>query len=788
MFSRLRLPWRTTRATPACCPPSRRRPSLRLTLERLEDRTVPTISLAPTNISASAGTAFSGTVATFTDSDPNATASIFTAVVNWGDGASSPGDGQKVSVVADPVTHGQFDVQGTHTYAQSGSFSLQVAVSDNQGNTSTSMAFFRQADLVTDNQTNLTNDGFPAAAHVDPNLVNPWGISFGPGGPFWIANNNTGTTTLYDGSGASQGGAITLPTSANAGASAVAPVTGTVFNGTSDFNVAGPNTPALFIFASEDGTITAWYAGSTGSLKVDNADFTNGPVYKGLAIGSNTAGNFLYATNFRTGTIDVFDKNFSKVTLNSGVFGSFADPNQDMTGYAPFGIQNIGGKLYVTYALQDPARHDDVGGAGNGFIDVFDTSGHFIQRLVSHGQLDSPWGLALAPAGFGAFGGDLLVGNFKDGHINVFDPKQGTFLGQLTGPSGQPITIHGLWGLAFGNGAGAGATSTLYFTAGLNGEAHGVFGSFTAVPASGGTASVTPAGFVYDPAAKTLTVNATNFAFTQMTTADAAGLHTTYTFTADNKVMSMRDVDLNRVMVNGTGAGAVATLVTSDTYVATNGQTQETAETVIVGSHAATVDKTDIYGDLTPFVSTNGFSTEFAILGRADVGLIVGTSGVANTLITAGHQAYMYSGASFYYVSGARYVSGYSANAGDTVYHYDAAGAGPSYFLASGTSYSYMIGTENGLLVENFAYGFTFNVGIAQHSTQDVATFYDSPGNDMLVGFTVFTLMSRKNADGTYAEYDAASGFAHVTAYSFVGGFDTATNLDPSHNTFVGFH
>jgi len=261
--------------------------------------------------------------------------------------------------------------------------------------------------------------------------------------------------------------------------------TGNIFNGTSGFVVATASGagPSLFIFATEDGTISGWNPNADlthAVLAVDRSGVGAGAVYKGLAIGSNDSGTFIYATNFRFGTVEMFDSNFN-------LFLSFTDsklantcplPNQC---YAPFGIQNIGGNLYVTYALQDVAHHDDVSGPAHGFVDIFDTNGNLIQRLVSHGRLNSPWGLALAPADFGRFSNDLLVGNFGDGRINAIDPKNGAFLGQLSEQPGNPITIDDLWGLAFGNGASAGGTNELFFTAGINDEADGLFGKITSV-------------------------------------------------------------------------------------------------------------------------------------------------------------------------------------------------------------------------------------------------------------------------------------------------------------------
>ncbi|MCW3097341.1 MAG: hypothetical protein JWL77_2959 [Chthonomonadaceae bacterium] len=329
-------------------------------------------------------------------------------------------------------------------------------------------------------------------AIVDPDLTNPWGVAFAPGGPFWIADNASGKSTLYDSNGVKQGLIVNLPTPTAATGAAG---TGQVYNGTNSFMVSG--SPALFLFSTEDGTILAWTAnsGANAVLKVDNSQVVyplptgpvTGAVYKGLAIGNNNAGNFLFATNFRSGKIDVFDTNFAAANL----VGSFTDPNGIPAGFAPFGIQNINGVLYVTYAKQDAAKQDDVAGPGNGLIDVFDTNGTFMKRLVTGSAaggtvsaLNSPWGLTLAPAGFGKFSSDLLVGNFGDGHINAFNPTTGALLGTLLDSANNPIVIPGLWALIFGNGGQGGATGSLFFTAGIgdpptfttNVESHGLLG------------------------------------------------------------------------------------------------------------------------------------------------------------------------------------------------------------------------------------------------------------------------------------------------------------------------
>jgi uncharacterized protein (TIGR03118 family) len=319
-------------------------------------------------------------------------------------------------------------------------------------------------------QSNLVSDISGLAAYTDPNLKNPWGISSSPTSPFWISDNKTGLATIYNGSGQATPLVVTI---APASGGSTATPTGQVFNGGSGFGAT------RFIFATEDGTISGWSSGTSSILKVDNS--TSGAVYKGLAIGNNGVGDFLYAANFFTGTIDVFSSSFAPTTLT----GSFTDPTIP-SGFAPFNIQNFNGNLLVTYALQDGAKHDDVAGPGNGFIDVFDLNGNLQKRLISNGALNSPWGLALAPGNFGDFSNDLLVGNFGDGKINAFDPTSGAFLGTMADNNGISIVNEGLWGLKFGNGGNGGATDTLYFTAGIRGndnvEDHGLFGSLKPVP------------------------------------------------------------------------------------------------------------------------------------------------------------------------------------------------------------------------------------------------------------------------------------------------------------------
>lgn len=329
-------------------------------------------------------------------------------------------------------------------------------------------------------QHNLISDVDGVADHTDSNVVNAWGLDAGPTTPWWISDNGTGKTTLYNVSTGTIVNTFTVP---GAGGAQGNP-TGLVFNGGPGFviNNGAGTSAARFIFASEDGTISA-FRGNPIITVVPNADApAHGAIYKGLAIDSRTAGTQLYATDFHNGKIDVFDTSFHLITLA----GNFTDPNLP-AGFAPFGIQNIGGTLYVTYALQDEDAEDDVPGPGNGFVDAYDLSGNLIGRVASAGELNSPWGLALAPEGFGRFSGDLLVGNFGDGRIHAFDPTTLTSAGEfeavglLHSEAGKPIIIDGLWALQFGHGTNSssanGLTTTLFFTAGPDDEDHGLFGT-----------------------------------------------------------------------------------------------------------------------------------------------------------------------------------------------------------------------------------------------------------------------------------------------------------------------
>ncbi len=451
--------------------------SRNLSVEAMELRLLPStnpIQITPASLDLTEGQSFSGPVATFTDSDQNHAPGQYTAEINWGDGTNSRG-----RVVRDGD---HFDVLGKHTYPETGNEQITVAVQDKDGDTA-SNAINTQTNLVTNSVLVVS------AAHVDSDLQNAWGIAFNPSGAIWVADNHTGKSTLYDTAGVKANLVVSIPGPGGIGQGSP---TGEVFNGTSDFGITVGNvsSPAKFVFATEDGTLAAWNpaVGTTAQLPVDNSN--SDAVYKGLATGSVGTTNYLYATNFHAGTIDVFDKNFHHVTLRGGfVDQNLQKPKIDHPGFAPFGIQNIGGKLYVTYALQKSDQHDDQSGAGNGFVDVFKTDGTFVRRLASHGALNSPWGLALAPANFGPFSQALLVGNFGDGRIQAYNPATGQFLGQLADANG-PIEIDGLWALAFGDGNQGRATNDLFFTAGPNEETDGLFGRINLDATSGTSAMV----------------------------------------------------------------------------------------------------------------------------------------------------------------------------------------------------------------------------------------------------------------------------------------------------------
>jgi uncharacterized protein (TIGR03118 family) len=361
-----------------------------------------------------------------------------------------------------------------------------------------------ETDLVVNRQVNnvptLTdkNGIVHVAKFLDPNLVNPWGVGESATSPFWVSDNGAGVASLYNTAGQPLSLVVAIPAPGDPLGAAGAP-TGLVFNLAqvqNAFEISGvtaagaPITaPAVFLFAAEDGTILGWNpgvnppgvdsatAGKHAIIAKDNS--ASSALYKGLAIARDTGGDvFLYATNFRAGTVEVYDGSFQPAS--SLPSGAFTDPRLPR-GYAPFNIVpvtiNNVTELFVTFAVQDAEKKDDVAGQSHGIVDTFDLSGHLLARFAQHGQLNSPWGVALAPASFGEFGGDLLIGNFGNGHINAFNPTTGEFLGKVRNPHGQAIVIDGLWTVKFGNGGSGGDRDTLYFTAGPNDESDGLFGS-----------------------------------------------------------------------------------------------------------------------------------------------------------------------------------------------------------------------------------------------------------------------------------------------------------------------
>ncbi len=323
-------------------------------------------------------------------------------------------------------------------------------------------------------QTNLISDIAGVARITDRNLANPWGLAAGPATPLWVADNHKDVSTFYTGA---VHGSIPAPMPLVVGIPGGSP-TGVVFNPSGGFVIHSgmASAPAKFIFDSEAGQISAWSPNVPPADQAQHVLTTPDAVYKGLAIAATPSGRtLLYAANFHAAKVDVFDDQFAPATLPAGAFTDNALP----AGYAPFNIQELGGRLYVTYALQDADAMDDTPGDGNGFVDVYDTTGHLLKRLISHGRLNSPWGLVIAPPGFGRFGGALLVGNFGNGRINAYNPLTGAFMGQLTNRDGNPIQIDGLWALRFGNGT-FGTPRTLLFTAGIADENHGLLGQITA--------------------------------------------------------------------------------------------------------------------------------------------------------------------------------------------------------------------------------------------------------------------------------------------------------------------
>jgi uncharacterized protein (TIGR03118 family) len=353
-------------------------------------------------------------------------------------------------------------------------------------------ALFADTALVSSNSGVVTT-----VTTIDANLSNPWGLVTAPGLPFWIADNNSNLATLYTGTGAIETSAVTgsnavgiaIPASATG---VQANPTGQVYNGNGGFLIStnkGQET-ALFIFGGEGGTVAAWAqdSGATAVTAYDDGvvNGANHAVYKGLALGSVNGASFLYATDLHNNKVDVFDTTFAKP---ANMQGKFIDPTMP-AGFVPFGIVALNNQLYVTYAMQDGAKHDEVTGAGLGYVDIYDFSGNFVSRFASAGALNTPWGIALAPAGFGSFEGDLLIGNFGDGTINIFAPNGSslaTSMGPVTVANGQTLAIPGLWSLVFGDGDSDKPLTTLFYTAGFADQTDGVLGSIVSTNTAAGT-------------------------------------------------------------------------------------------------------------------------------------------------------------------------------------------------------------------------------------------------------------------------------------------------------------
>lgn len=326
--------------------------------------------------------------------------------------------------------------------------------------------------------TNLVSDIPGVGTFTDANLVNAWGLAAPPTGPWWVNGNGTGVSLVYDGTGSAGTTPLIVAVQPPSGASPPSSPTGIVFNPTTDFSVT-PGNPAIFIFATEGGTINAWNPNVLplhAVAKVDNS--SSGAIYKGLTLGSLHNSNVIYAANFHAATIEVYNTNFVSVALPTS---AFIDPMVP-AGYAPFNVQNIGGLIYVAYAKQDDLAEDDVPGPGFGYVTIYKPDGTLVRRLQHGSWMNAPWAMVQASATFGDLSGKILLGNFGSGSISAFDPNTGALTNIMRNSSGTAVVIRGLWGLGFGNDGPAGSSSTLYFAAGIRQENHGLFGTLTVVP------------------------------------------------------------------------------------------------------------------------------------------------------------------------------------------------------------------------------------------------------------------------------------------------------------------
>jgi uncharacterized protein (TIGR03118 family) len=358
-------------------------------------------------------------------------------------------------------------------------------------------------------QTNLVSDLTGMAPTIDPNLKNPWGLTRSATSPWWVANNNSGTSTLYNATGGiipiNGDGFVTIPPPGFAPGTQSAP-TGIVFNGSAtDFLVAPGGASAHFIFDTEDGTISAWAGGKNAVLEVDNSDngSSHGAVYKGATSGEINGKKYLYVTNFRSGRVEVYDTTFKRVHFGDDAFRADGDCDHEdhgdrdghrdcdgdriPDGFAPFNIQNIGGSLFVTYAKQDGPRHDPVGGSGFGYVEIFTLDGRHIGHLEHGDWMNAPWGVVWTTRDFGGFANSILVGNFRSGWIAAFNGFTHKFIGFVENSDNSLMFIDGIWALTFGNDATAGPANTLFFTAGINDENDGLFGTITPVDGQDGS-------------------------------------------------------------------------------------------------------------------------------------------------------------------------------------------------------------------------------------------------------------------------------------------------------------
>ena len=467
---------------------------------------------------------------------------------------------------------------------------------------------------------NLVSDLSGIADHQDANLQNPWGNGFGAT-PFWVGNNGTGTSTLYDGYGTKSALTVNIP--GPGGAATGGAVSGVIFSaGAAAFNVNGK--PSSFLFCSEDGLIAGWNGGSNAVTLVDNS--AGGAVYKGCAIASTPAGPVLYAANFNAGRIDAWDGKLNPSPFGAGAFANTVIP----AGFAPFNIQLLGNYLYVTYAKQDSKKHDDVAGVGNGYVALFDLTGNLMGNLVSKGPLNSPWAVALAPANFGAFPGALLVGNFGDGNINAFNPLTGAMMGTLNlmDATGKAANLTGLWSLNFGSGASNEDSSTLYFTAGIGGgpnndpvETHGLLGSIQPVPSVKAAGVVNGASFLPAPLAPNTYMTAFGGAMAPVSAA-AATLSTS--------------VGGVKVTVNGEAADVASVSNTGVTFLVPADLTPGTAQVVVTNNGLASTAVTAPAAMESPaFFTIGAVGTASYIAAEHADGSVIAPATVSKTATTA---------------------------------------------------------------------------------------------------------------------------------------------------------